>query len=259
MRKITENQMKINSKRYSLNSVVIEKNGLKAKYWDCIDGKMVMFNQITSRNIFRYLRVNVEFEKNLLFVDLINCITKYKNLINFMRQYSWCRDINIFIKQIYQKPPENELDAKDPLIRLEIYDAGEWYNCHRKKYNEFTHYASFHGYSKGKTPYAVGTLHLGHLKNLPISINKSFTIAKVDEKPHKITEILKSQIDFTLLTVLDAIFYEISFYGTYEQKKSFVTSITDRINDIDNETDNLVSLNQVKKNILKKAKKDPNA
>jgi hypothetical protein len=93
------------------------------------------------------------------------------------------------------------------------------------------------GNKNEKISFGLDFLSLSALKEYPLKLNEDLVI--FDHKnPLKNSDlILKTTKKYTLYEIIDAIFYELIFYGTPQMRDKEGVSILEQVNDIETEKD----------------------
>lgn len=168
-----------------------------------------------------YLLSPCAVSENLTLGDVFNFVEKHEILHDFIAFYSWCRPIDEFHAQA--KLPNDENDEK--IWHLEIYRRVSLY----VKKNYFNFDPNLHGIGElsdaekqhyinnslplpNHTNYGISCAKMNNLAHLPIHLNYDCDVYEND-KQHKVIHHTQYKMDYTLLDILDAIYWEISFFG----------------------------------------------
>jgi len=148
--------------------------------------------------IFAYLRKPCTIDPNVTLGDVFAIVESFPDLMDFFLDYSECDDIEAHHEEAKEGLLIPNKDDEE-VTALEVLWEGELGE----------QYVAFHGIGKKEGEekpegYAIEFSPLSELVNLPILLNTS-------DSPTG---------SFTLLEVLDAIYYEISFCGSPEEKAS---------------------------------------
>jgi hypothetical protein len=219
------------------DTVKITKNGFIDIKWN---GDTQEYEDKIRDTYVSCLRKEVEIEEGVTLKDIFTAVEKDELLKSFISMYSWCRDMDQFLAQI--KQPVSEPDTGDKIDYLEVYwDAEVWtYKKHKKEQLDpsVDFYTGFHGWGQvtteeqkkmygdtDKIAYSVSCTPMYVLADLPIKVNTDIEIHHIDETsktyPHSMT-LFKGKREFSLLDFLDAIFWDISFYGGPSEAAAFL-------------------------------------
>jgi hypothetical protein len=226
-------------------------------------------------SILTHLRDECKIKEGTTLKDIFHGVEKYKLLKLIISQYSWCKQIDEFHAQA-EEPMRDDPTDTDPLRRLEIYWCPEvhLYNetikhigGHKTKIRTacFDSYCGFHGIGpapKGKEDnpayrtedgciqYSVSYSPMWKLADLPVNLNKEFTIYEpYPYKEKQPANLLKAEKEFSLLDVLDAIYYDISFMGGPAENAEFIEEMGRRMEEIDSGTVKTIPWEDVKKEL----------
>lgn len=186
-------------------NAVLTKNGLYSEKW--IAATRTYSRSIAEEDIvFTYLRERCIIEEGVTFLDIVRILSKYEPLILFFSQYSWFNRLSEYIESL------NDSEIVDNIEYLEVF----WYaNCFQlknfqlKDENKIELSPSFQGVGKEKEGKRIlyGVSDGMGLAKIPVKLNESANF--YDEKGNVI---FSGKKDFTLHEVIDAMFWEISFF-----------------------------------------------
>lgn len=205
-------------------------------------------------NPLQYLLNPVEVSEDFTVGDVLGFVEQNDLLKTFISLYAWCWQIDDFHAEA--KKPRTRTD--DDLWYLELYrhfsiddycdlnldveahaigeldkDTKEHYDSHPLE----TRPNHMH--------YGIGFVSINEIAHLPI-VCKHDVKVHVYKKKSKGRELLKTkewQVNFTLLDILTAIYWEISFYGGPEEKNAMKSEMQSRIEQIkETGTDDLPEL-----------------
>lgn len=209
----------------SNDHVILTKNGL-IDSWD---------NEPTD-DPMSFLMQPCKLEDGLTLLDLMNFVRDNNEITNFISCYSWCQDIDAFHEQLNMPYQADKLIKK-----LEI-------NCHanmfkyKMKHPEFNIYYDVIGFGdveeeflhlyKEENPqanYSISYTPLYEISNLPITINNEL---KIFNTP-KYELIYTYKYQPTLLEILDAIYWDISFVGGPEERVEFLEGLKEKVDGLE--------------------------
>lgn len=230
----------------------LTKNGL-------IDNKDM---EISDRHdIFMSLNESVEFEDGVTLRDLFRIFGPIKD---FISAYSTI-DYDAYAEELV-KPVDWSKKEACPIDHIEITHSGSVF----EKFKNVTIGTDAHGvdssvpielhgtwtegdeHSKSRY-WAIDAQSMNNMADLPIKLNKSFEIEKEDDFTKIVTGM---EMDFTLLEAINAVFYEISFFGQPQDRDDFLDMMGDRLDAIKNMTEEekqakLIPWEEVKKRLEK--------
>ena len=210
------------------------------------------------------LSESCEIDTGVTLKDIFSIVERYPSLVSFISKYSSCYHIDDFHKTINDPLIEDkEEDGCNYVIDyLEVYKR--WHVSEYKKEISFSINEDFHGighyikdskdgYSKkgDKTPISVSYSPMNELANYEVKLNHHVEVYKPfnHKKPnsHQERVLIEGQVYFTLLEVLNAIYYDISFMGGPEDNKEFLEELNERVEEIDNGTAKLIPMDEILK------------
>lgn len=154
----------------------------------------------------------------------------YKLLKSFISFYSWCPSINELNLDAFTPVTE---DKKSNIKYLRIsWSASDFKWKNKKEFNESPDFIGVGIDEEGlETRHSVSYCPLYEIAYLPVVLDTTFKI--FEESVLKSKDLYESTKDFTLLDILDAIYWDISFVGGPKQKEEFLDKLNDRLDEID--------------------------
>lgn len=230
--------------------------------------------RVGKHSVLTHLRRRCDIAPGTTLKQIFQAVDRYKLLKLVIAQYSWCSPLEQFHEQI--KEPLRRTDDQDQIDFLEV----NWY-CDVEKYEEkikhpgglrerirafdFELSPGFHGigpskregednYGPGLTSYSVSYSPMYEFADTPVVLNPKFTAWEPFEpgrhnKDNRPQKVLEAERHFTLLQVLDAIYWDISFVGGPEQNAQFLDSIRERVDAINAGEVPMIPLEQVQKQL----------
>lgn len=217
------------------HSVKFTPNGLFYSDWSKKERKEI-WRRVKKKNVLIYLRDKCEIEEGTTLRDIFRTVQNYKRLKFIISNYSWCR----MIEKFHEQAEEPAIETKEKIDFLEIY----WVTDHDEYKNEtsFDISSGLHGIGdapadeencfpdeNGKIKWSVSCTLMQEMAHLPVKLNKEVNVYsawKLTSRPvEKPTELFKANRDFTLLEVLDSIYWDISFHGGPEESKDFLNQL----------------------------------
>lgn len=241
--------------------VELAPNGLFSYKWDGKKKKTIR-RKAKKLSVGALLRCSCKIAEGTTLQDIFNTVDSYKLLKIIISQYSWCRDIDAFHAQA--KEIHEDYEEEDKIDYLEIYHHVETNQSDEKikhpgglreriRTVDFECCPCFHGIGPApekdvdeygnpnpanrgnKTQqYSVSYSPMWKLANLPVKINENFDVYSkwVPGTKYKSEKIMSSSRDFSLLEVLDAIYWDISFMGGPEENAAFMEDMDEKISEI---------------------------
>jgi hypothetical protein len=244
--------------------------GLVVHKWDKKKKKSVA-KRAKKLNIITHLRDRCEIAEGTTLKQIFETVDKYKFLKLVISQYSWCHHLEDFHAQAQE--PQRRDDDTEKIDFLEIYHHPEVHKFVENKKHpggvrertvtvDFDTDVGFHGigpipegkeeeYGNTKTiGYSVSYSPMWELADLPVKLNKQFDVYepfvlgqhKRDNPPKKL---LTATREFTLLEVLDAIYWDISFMGGPADNADFLEDISEKVEQIKNGEIPLIPMDKV--------------
>lgn len=189
--------------------IEIRPDGIYAVDWKKDSEKGVRF-----RYPLHALRFDCRLAEGLTFGQFLAVVASYPELVEFIAAYSHC-DVEAFLAEarLPCTPPED-----DDLVALEIYRVARVHFWgHEAEYQD---YVTLHGLgSDPEAPnWAIEMTPVNQMVHLRLVLKRADTFdvdrAKRDDQDHLVIERIPVEFSFSLLEVLDAVFYEIGFYGS---------------------------------------------
>ena len=234
-------------------------DGLVVHKWSAAKQKNIR-KRPKKLTILTHLRSHCEIAEGTTLRQIFAAVDKYKLLKSVVSQYSWCHDIDAFHAQA-NEPQRYNPDDDCELEHLEICHHPEVHKFMEKKKHpggtrertitvDFETYAGFHGIGNatkdypsnrpdGKVSFGVSYSPMWELADLPVKLNKSFDVFEPFESGKhnrsKLPEkLLTATREFTLLEVLDAIYWDISFMGGPQDNADFLEDMKGTVAEIKN-------------------------
>jgi len=188
-------------------------------------------------NPFEYLNAECTIEEDVTLGDIFKIVENNRPIIDFLTMYSWCGSIDEFHK-VARIPFEKKDQFTEILWHLEIYR-----NVEGSFSNFFNIEPSFHG---------VGDVDANTIKHyndknekLPLSMSYGIEFSPMNELidlPVIIKEDVKVKkkvlnLKYILLEILDAIYWEISFFGGPQDATDKRNDLSGRLQEIKNTLD----------------------
>ncbi len=233
------------------------------------------------RTVLTHLRSQCEIVEGTTLRDIFEVVDRYPLLKRVIAAYSWCREIEEFHAQACEPMREKEPGEGNPPIEyLEIYHHADVYQSTKSPKHpdgrlgniptvEFGTSVGLHGVGdpekgyeddpcfktdSGKINYSVSLTPMWELADLPVKLNKAFTVydpfdhtTHSPENPPR--KLISATRDFTLLEVLDAIYWDISFHGGPAEKQDFSEQLKERLDEVKSGAVAGIPLEQVRKRL----------
>jgi len=177
----------------------------------------------------------VEIEENTTLGNIFKLVEENEDLKDFIAQYSWCNAIDQFHSAAKEKPKK-----KSCCEYLQVKKYGEKWNYGTTISDSFGGIGiatkelakDYHAKEGEELRFSVSCTPMSEIAHLPVVIeeNLSFTEWSKNVKP-KLQLNLTSK--FTLLEFLDAIYWDISFYGGPEDSAEILEDLKERVEDFE--------------------------
>lgn len=229
-------------------------NGLLIHKWNAKQKKYVV-KIPKKRTICTHLRSRCIISEGTTLGQIFEEVSKYKLLKLVIAQYSWCRSIDQFHEQALEK---GHPKGFAPLSYLEIYHNTKTNTAFKKVKHpgglrektitiDYESYIEFHGMGPPEEDsqiksdlisYSVSYSPMWELANLPVRLNNEINVFepwnnKIHNKENPPEKILSRTKEFTLLEVLDAIYWDISFMGSPQDNADFIDEMKNRLKNFD--------------------------
>jgi hypothetical protein len=206
-----------------------------------------------------YLLRPVSIEEGTTVQDIFDMVDSNEDLKQFIAMYSWCRPIDEFHKEA-KNPPLDDMDVEeldDYSGRLTHTRIDRYFEFHPKSahvgeyWSEWVDFGAIGECSKetrgwyeekGEEPpdhenYGIGFSRTYRYSRLPLKVSETFKIQQGPSYSRKgnVKESGKilavAQAPYTLLDILDAIYWEISFYGGPGGRDEQLEELCDRVDE----------------------------
>jgi len=227
--------------------VTLTPDGLLISQWNDDTSEYEVELMGEDENVFSHLRTYCEIDSDTTLWHIMDFVRKNELLRSFLAPYAWCSGIDDYHAEL-DKPPV--IDENDGMDHMEVY----WRVMYHKsrKYTDFGMSGSFHGIGlpiteenqkekskdnpRGELPlgfiekYSTSGKPLNLFAHLKVTLNPEVKVYRLKRSvPAKSVCILTSKCSFSLLDVLNAIYDDISFFGTPEQRDEWTNGMHDRI------------------------------
>lgn len=181
---------------------------------------------------FKFLTAKCEIDEDVTLGDIFAFVEKHEVLTDFIRFYSWCNHIDAFHKAA--KIPVGKKDEfEEKLWHLEIYRHAEG-----SFGNYFDLVPSFHGV--GEVDSQTAQHYRDNFKEPPVSSNYGIELSPMNELvdlPVVANKKIEAQgkevnANYSLLDILDAIYWEISFFGGPEEAGNMREDLSEQVKEI---------------------------
>jgi hypothetical protein len=177
-------------------------------------------------------------------------VRKNEALTFFISQYTWTNSIDEFHAELDKAAV---IDENDKMDHLEIYWSMDYHKS--KKYTSFGMSAGFHGVGLPLKADELDAVNEQNGYDLPVGFIEKYSVSaspinefahlklilktdidvyriKRHPKPENI-KLLSSECEFSLLDILDAIYFDISFHGPPDQRNEFIDGLREQMEEID--------------------------
>ena len=180
--------------------------------------------------IFKKMNDDVEIAANVTFGDFFHLLIKEKNLIDLIFSASLCSFPFASLIQDFKKKTES-LDDEDQF--LEIFWHVDFDEDELSVYPGIQLIEIKKGNKNEKITFGLDFLSLSALKEYPLKLNENLEIIDYKNPLKNSDLILKTTKKYTLYEITDAIFYELTFYGTPQMRDKEGESILEQVKDIE--------------------------
>jgi hypothetical protein len=171
-------------------------------------------------------------EDNVTLEDIFDSLIKYEEEVNVLfSPYTRGFKLRPYYEEL-KKNPDKETD----ITYLDVsryFESFEYEDDDCKITNELNQSITITGFAE-EMPYNIGLSHLNNLKNLPILLDKKVMFG---DKQY--------EMDFTLMEVIGAILYEISYHGYPEDRNSVSEDLNEIAENIDSGTEKTISMDEM--------------
>lgn len=200
---------------------ILSKDGLSQNKWNSKSRthEEVPLEEMT---VLRHLRDICIIKSGTTLLDIMSFVERNDLLKVIIAEYSWCSHIDKFHAQVHEERASKP-DPDDKMDCLEIYWHGSYYK------QAFDIDTGFHGINSlgDKVTYSVSYSPMSDLAHLPVTLNDRCQILGKNREV-----LFDGKKHFTLLEVLDAIYWDISFMGGPEDNSAFLEEMNDRVESI---------------------------
>jgi len=212
-------------------------SGLIAFDWD---GKKQEYVPRDEQDTFLHeLRTRCEIEAGVTLGDIFRAVDADKAVKNFIACYSWC-PVNEFHEEA-KLPPSEPLEGDEKIIELRLEGFAEFHNefTGRREKRKVVEgkplrfesvWIHLTGVGENGENYSVFCTPPNDLAQIPVTLVNTCRFSLDFE------ELFDQPVEtcYSLLEVLDAIYFDISFYGGPKQNKEFLEGLKEQIRQIDN-------------------------
>ena len=198
------------------DKVHITKHGVQALKWDG-DVRQYVEQRITTA--LHVLRCACHIDADVTLGDIFRAVEQDPELVRFLQEWSWC-NIDAFHSEA-RKPGVRATD----LTCIEIAKYFEW---DEREAQETIHVSGIGEPDEhGMTHYGIDFTPVNELVDLPVRLRPQMEI----HKDHK--KLGEAPCTFSLLEVLGEIYYEISFYGSPEDRDREGAELRESVREIE--------------------------
>jgi hypothetical protein len=219
--------------------IKITKTGFIPYEWD---GDLQEYKSKPSETVIGDLRSRCEIDEDVTLGDIFQAVDNDPLIKHTIAAYAWCGAIDRF--HVQAKEPNKPHDVDDTTLtelNIEAFAGIHCYDgldgCHAVPDSFEGITMDFSGIAANGQTYSVSMSPMYKLASLPVRIQKTITITKNFEP------LLTASYEPSLLEVLDAIYWDISFYGNPEQTADFFEELKERSKEVEDGTATLVPFN----------------
>ena len=216
-----------------IHKVRITKDGFLAEK---NDGEEVL---LKNDNIFAGLRSECEIDEGVTLGDIFNLVDKNEHIKNFLSNYCLL-NIDAHHASALREPEEHER-----LSYLTIdWSAEVWLYDEHNDLDLYPHFCGFKDEDGDDNRYGLDFTPLSQLVYLPVKLNTDSSIHIMGEKERgkgwKLEgrpAYIECERCFSLLDILDGIYWEIGFHGNPEDKEGKIEEINETVEEIKEQVD----------------------
>jgi hypothetical protein len=218
------------------------KNGLIAFDWSP-EKREYLPEEPDERGNIVNLRSRCEIEPGTTLGDIFKAVETDFILKSTIAFYSWCAPIDEF-HEAAKKPKPEKIDGVK-IVELVLEGYAEVHSARKtKKYESKARFESpylhFGGVGDDGERYSVSCTPMNELADVPVRLVETVEFRKdYSEKPFGEEPL---EYCWSLLDVLDAIYYDISFHGGPKENEEFIEMLHDRLDEINKNPDQLVEM-----------------
>jgi hypothetical protein len=175
-----------------------------------------VWTTVLNEEIFAVLRRSCLIDEGVTLGDIFRIVDSNYPLMMFLSQYSWCSHIRDF----HHQANEPRVDRDEKILYLEVYPSIEVIE------SDFYMGFGFHGVGEDDYGYSVSYTPMNELAHLPVKVRTEGQIERYENGQEKIT------YRPSLLEVLDAIYWDISFMGGPEDNVAFLGWLNTAVGDV---------------------------
>jgi hypothetical protein len=198
------------------DKVHITKGGFQALKWDS-DVRQYVEDKIPSG--LHVLRCACHIDSGVTLSDIFHAVEQDPDLVRLLEQWSWC-DLEAFHSEA--RKPANE--ASD-LSYIEIAKYFEWDESEAQETIDVSGIG--HPDENGVTHYGLDFTPVNQLVHLPVRLRPEMEI----HKDHK--KLGEAPCTFTVLDILGEIYWEISFYGSPENRDRESAELRESVREVE--------------------------
>jgi len=209
---------------------ILRPDGLYRADWNSDQHRDIICKVNDATVAMRCLRAACDIDEDTTLGDIMCWVKDNDMICSFLRFYSWCPKIKEFHKCLDLKPI---IDENSKVEYAEIH----WFaQCHEyENENHIELGSAFHGIGTKDgefCQFSIGTSPLETIAHLPLRLNKEVKMWGLGDNLNQTIPILEGQQCFSLLDVLDAIYFEISFHGGPDDNAEFLQKMVDMVEKI---------------------------
>lgn len=193
-----------------MKSCILTRKGLITKRWNY---KTQKYELCPTEYPIIHINDTCEIKKSTRLIDIMNVVANNKELSTIISIWSDVNDIDGFHEEVNKKGK-----SANDVAYLEIYRSGQIYK------KEISIWTDWHGITKDGGYLGISYVPLYELAKKEVKLNTSFQIFGSNPKKPEIDYIC----DFTLIEVLHAIYYDISFHGGPKDRDKVLSKITQK-------------------------------
>ncbi len=210
--------------------------------------------KISVPSFLPFMNEPLEIEEGATFKTFFNHIMREKEKYSeFFASHLGHYDLKVFDEE-WQKPYVKEKD--DGMEFLEIY----WHVDYDREDNIINEQPALHGRGyaakDGVTAYAIDFTPLNKLKKYPLKLNTEYIIEEYMRRKPRSRKIFAGKKSFTVYDVIDAVLYEITFYGGPQQRNEQLEELKRRVDEVERGEAKLIPMEEMFAELKGRAKSE---
>jgi hypothetical protein len=182
----------------------------------------------------------------------------------FFQAYSWCHEIDAFHREAEKVKIRNakfnyaeiyavmDVALTSDNYKAKLFDFNIGYEFHVNGEITDEERQNMPEWYEGRESqnYGVSLTPVGEYSSVPLRLCKEIVIQEYRSDLRKTISYVECQRDLTLMEILDAIYWEVSFHGGPEQAASFLDELQQNIEEVKSGKVETIPLEDIKKELM---------